>query len=1116
MKRDIVGELNRRVLTLDGAMGTMIQRLDLKERDFRGIRFANHPVPLAGCNDVLCLTRPQDIVGIHRQYIEAGADIIETDTFNANAVSLRDYGLQDLAYEINRASAQLARQAAGPDRFVAGSMGPTNISLSLANSEWNFDSLAQVYATQARGLIDGGADVLLLETAFDTLNAKAAIAGIEQARKETSRNVPLMISATLTQNGRLLSGQTLEAFVISVAHARPLSIGLNCGFGAEQMMPMLEKLQGLPYRLSVHPNAGLPDELGRYVETPEHMSHTIGRMLDKRMVNIVGGCCGTTPDHIRLIARLVRKAEPHVPPADATSPLALLSGIEPIRQTDFLKIGERCNVAGSRNFLKMIAESNISKAVDTAAAQIEAGAAVLDINMDDGLLDARREMLRFVAALALDPRTAPVPLMIDSSDFSVIENALKLIQGRSIVNSISLKEGEETFLARARAVHRLGAAVVVMAFDERGQADTLDRRIEICRRSYKLLTEKAGFDGCEIVFDPNVLAVATGIKEHADYGLSFLRATEWISLNLKGVRVSGGISNLSFAFRGNNELRKAMHALFIYHARQRGLSMAIMNPSAPVEPTTDMSPQMLQAIDDVLLNRRPDADDRLLEIAADMMARKQSSGPKSSTTRSETKNRTLAELIISGSDNGLCAKLDEALIAQGSAMTVINRTLMEAMNKVGELFGAGKIFLPQVVRSASIMKKAVEYLTPHIENNNDAHAGETRQPVMILATVKGDVHDIGKNIVGIVMRCSGFKVVDLGVMTPTEDIVEAAIKHNADIIGLSGLITPSLNEMCTVAAALEARGLKVPLFVGGATTSAMHTAVKIAPLYSAPVVHTADAASLPPLAMKIANPATARAIAEEQTQLRRQYDLKHNALPLEKAREHSVAVTSPAPAPHRCGQFDYHPAVVDLLPLINWRAFLGEWSMDPNGKVPEAQKLIEHAKSELSSLPIRINVRVLIAPVTKSGPETIVTNGIELQTPRLCVPNPISGECPALADFVAPAGDHIAAFAVAVHTQETTDEFRQLLRQTASHRLAEAATAWLHNKLRTELWGIDRNQGIRPAVGYSSLPDHTVIFQIDRLLHLGELGITLTENGAMTPGASTCGLIISHPAARYF
>ncbi len=1116
MKLNIVDELNRRVLTLDGAMGTMIQRLGLKEYDFRGARFADHPVPLAGCNDVLCLTRPQDIVGIHRQYIESGADIIETDTFNANAVSLRDYGLQHLAYEINRAGAQLARQAAGADHFVAGSMGPTNISLSLANSEWNFDSLAQVYATQARGLIDGGADVLLLETAFDTLNAKAAIAGIEQARKETSRNLPLMISATLTQNGRLLSGQTLEAFVISVAHAHPLSIGLNCGFGAEETMPLLEKLQGLPYRLSVHPNAGLPDELGRYVETPQNMALTIGRMLNKHMVNIVGGCCGTTPDHIRLIAALARKAEPHVPPVDAPSPLAQLSGLEPVMQTDFLKVGERCNVAGSRNFLKMIAESDIQKAVDTAAAQIEAGAAVLDINMDDGLLDARREMLRFVAALELDPRTAPIPLMIDSSDFSVIESALKLIQGRSIVNSISLKEGEEIFLAHARAVHRLGAAVVVMAFDERGQADTFDRRIEICRRSYKLLTEQAGFDGCEIVFDPNVLAVATGIKDHADYGLSFLRATEWVSRNLKGVRVSGGVSNLSFAFRGNNELRKAMHALFISHARQRGLSMAIMNPAAPASPTADMPPQMLQAIDDVLLNRRPDADDRLLEIAAEMMARKLSAGAKPTTTQPETQKRTLTELIISGSDDGLCAKLDEALIAQGSAMTVINRTLMEAMNKVGELFGAGKMFLPQVVRSASIMKKAVEYLAPHIQNDNNDCAAETRRPVMVLATVKGDVHDIGKNIVGIVMRCSGFEVVDLGVMTPAEDIVAATVKHSADIIGLSGLITPSLNEMCTVASALEARGLKVPLFVGGATTSAMHTAVKIAPLYSAPVVRTADAASLPPLAMKIADPATAGAIAEEQARLRRQYDLKHHALPLEKAREHSVAVTSPAPTPRQCGQFDYHPTVGNLLPLVNWRAFLGEWSMDPNGKSPEAKKLIEQAKSELTSIPIQINARVLIARATKSAPETIVTNTIELQTPRLCVPNPVNGECPALADFVAPAGDHIAAFAVAVHAPETTDQFRQLLRQTASHRLAEAATSWLHNKLRTELWCIDPNQGIRPAVGYSSLPDHALIFQIDRLLHLGELGITLTENGAMTPGASTCGLIIAHPTARYF
>lgn len=1116
MRGDIAGELRKRVLVLDGAMGTMIQRLGLTEADFRGNRFASHPRALTGCNDVLCLTRPEAIADIHRQYIDAGADIIETNTFNSNAVSLADYGLEHLVYELNRAGAEIARAAAGTDRYVAGSMGPTNVSLSLGSDDWDFDSLADAYAEQARGLIDGGADLLLIETAFDTLNAKAAIAGIDKACGECGRRVPLMISATLTENGRLLSGQVIEAFVISVAHARPLSIGLNCGFGAEGMIPYLEKLQNLPCFISVHPNAGLPDELGRYTQTPEKMAATMRQILDAGMVNIAGGCCGTTPDHIRLIARAAQTAKPHTPDSDGFRPLATLCGLEPMKQADFIKVGERCNVAGSRNFLKLISEGNYSKALDIAAAQIEAGASVLDINMDDGLLDARKEMLAFVSQLSLDPRTAPVPLMIDSSDFGVITAAMKILQGRAIVNSISLKEGEEIFLQHAAQIRRLGAAVVVMAFDENGQADTFERRVEICSRSYRLLTEKAGFDGCEIVFDPNVLAVATGIEAHANYALSFLQATEWITANLPGARVSGGVSNLSFSFRGNNELRKAMHALFISHGRQRGLGMAIVNPSAPIEPDGTMDGRMLEAIDDVLFNRHADATSHLLEIADEMMAKKAAAAGGTPKAKAAERALTLPELVIKGSDENLHPLLDRALQTEGSAMAVINGTLMSAMDRVGELFGAGKMFLPQVVRSASVMKKAVEYLTPYIEADDKESRGGSNRPVMVLATVKGDVHDIGKNIVGIVMRCSGFDVVDLGVMTPAEKIVEAAREHHADIIGLSGLITPSLGEMCKVASALEQQGMKVPLFVGGATTSDMHTAVKIAPLYSGAVARTADAASLPPLALKINDPQTLAALREAQDALREQYRLKESLLPLEEARRRNVQVDVPAPSPLRPGVHTFTPTAAEVAGLINWRAFLGEWGMTPDINAPEARDLIVRAKEEIAAIEPRITARVAIVPASSTGCDSISAAGVEIATPRTRMANPVSGKCPAICDFIATRGDHIGLFAVAVHAPTHDDDFRSLLRRTACHRLAEAATEWLHRRVRAELWPHPADCGIRPAVGYSCLPDHDLIFTLDKILHLGEIGITLTENGAMSPDSSTCGLMLAHPDAKYF
>ncbi|MDE7110987.1 MAG: methionine synthase [Muribaculaceae bacterium] len=1108
-------ELKERILVLDGAMGTMIQRLGLDESDFRGIRFADWRCELKGCNDLLCLTLPDAIERIHRAYIEAGADIIETNTFNSNAISLADYGLQDLAREIARAGAEVGRRAAaGTPTLVCGSMGPTNVSLSLGG-DVNFDRLADAYAEQAAGLLEGGVDLLMIETAFDTLNAKAAIIGIERAQDEIGRKVPLMISATLTEAGRLLSGQTLRAFVNSVSHARPLSIGLNCGFGADGMIPFLRDLQNLDCLVSCHPNAGLPDELGQYVETPEKMASTVRTILSEGLVNIIGGCCGTTPDHIRLIAAEARNAQPRKvsrPNSDLH-----LSGLEALDlpKGEFMKVGERCNVAGSRKFLNLINDGNYDEALEIAVAQTRAGARTLDINMDDGMLDAPEAMAKFVSMLAVDPQTASVPLMIDSSDFCVIERALKLLQGRSIVNSISLKEGEDLFIEHARTIRRLGAAVVVMAFDEKGQADTFERRVEICNRSYRLLTEKAGFRGNEIVFDPNVLAVATGIVDHDSYALDFLRATQWITENLPGARVSGGISNLSFSFRGNNPLRKAMHALFIAHGRKAGLDMAIMSPTAPIEPTPDMDPQLLEAIDDVLLCRRADATERLTVMATESSA---ATTPKPGASAgkkvAEKEKPTLSTLLIAGRDEGLEPMLDEAVSREGSAMSVINGELMDAMNRIGELFGEGKMFLPQVVRSAAVMRKAVEHLTPFIETEGQQADGNASQPTMVLATVKGDVHDIGKNIVAVVMRCAGFRIIDLGVMVPAEKIVETAVNEHADAIGLSGLITPSLREMANVASLLQKRGLSVPLFVGGATTSPLHTAMKIAPLYDGTVVRTADAATLPAIAKRISDPDVQEAIRAEQSELRRIHSEKTPPLSPEEARKHSDPVSVHAPVPLKPGRHEFHPSLAELIPLINRRAFLGEWRLDPSGKSDEAVRLLADAKLELQRMNPTVNAVVDIIPATRTAPETVTANGVELEMPRSMRPNTASGLCLSLADFIAPAGDHIGVFAVCVNFSDEGDEYWRLLRQTLGHRLAEAATEWLNRRIDSDLWGCEKS--IRPAVGYSSLPDQRLIFKLDSLLPLAPLGITLTENGAMHPGSSTCGLIIAHPSARYF
>lgn len=1084
--QNINDALKERVLVLDGAMGTMIQ--------LHGF---------AGCNDALVLTQPHIIEDIHKQYIEAGADIIETNTFNANAISLKEYGLEDKVYQINFAAAELARKVAGYNHYVAGSIGPTSISLSMPQCKVSFDELCNTYQVQARGLIDGGVDVILIETIFDTLNAKAAILAVRQV----SPSIPIMISATLSENGRLLSGQSINAFIDSISHANPISIGLNCGFGVEQMLPFIDELQGSPFAVSLHANAGLPDELGRYRQDAQTMSFTLKRLLSTQKLNIVGGCCGTTPKHIKAIAQVAHNAKPRTICSASNSNRLALSGLESLPHKDFLKIGERCNVAGSSNFLKMIQQGDIDKAIDTAASQIESGADVLDINMDDGLLNAAQEMTRFVIQLGLDVRTAKVPLMIDSSDFDVICEALKHIQGRAIVNSISLKEGEQTFLKRARMVRELGAAVVVMAFDEQGQADTFERRIDICRRSYELLTQKAGFKGNEIVFDPNVLAIGTGIAQHANYAIDFIRATQWITQNLPGAKVSGGISNLSFAFRGHNELRKMMHALFLSHARKHGLSMAIMNPSAPTEPTDSMDKGMLSAIEDLLLNKSDDATDQLMKLAA---LRQTNTISQNSSPQVKSVSPTIQELILRGIDSNIEELLKQELQKLGSAMAVINGPLMTAMDTVGIEFGAGRIFLPQVVKAAAVMNKAVEFLTPYITNNS---AATTSRPKMVLATVKGDVHDIGKNIVATVMRCSGFEVIDLGVMVEAKTIVETAIANNAALIGLSGLITPSLNEMCNVAKLLQERGSKIPLFVGGATTSETHTAVKIAPLYDGLVIRTADAASLPPKALRISE--LENEIRASQETLRQEFQNNETKISIQEARLHNEAVENAARTPNCIGTFNYEPTLSELTPLINWRALLGEWSITPN--TPEGTLLIDDAKKHLEALKFTAKCRVILCKALRSAPEEIQLPEFSLHTPRSLKPNPITGKCPALADFISKKDDHIGLFATCIHSDFTgQDEYTSTMNQILCHRLAEAATKWLHMKVQKELWGINETCGIRPAIGYTCLPEHNLIFSLDKALRLSELGITLTENGGMYPDASTCGLIIGHPQAHYF
>jgi 5-methyltetrahydrofolate--homocysteine methyltransferase len=861
--------IKKRILILDGAMGTMIQRYNLTEADFRGERFASAPGLLKGNNDLLCLTRPDVVADIHRKYLTAGADIIETNSFNAQRISMADYGMQSLCREINFAAARIARQEADrftaltphKPRFVAGSVGPTNKTCSMSPDVNNpalraltFDELVAAYIEQMTALLEGGVDALLIETIFDTLNAKAALYAAQDAMQQTGRTVPLMLSVTVSDiAGRTLSGQTLDAFLASVQHAPLFSVGLNCSFGAKQLKPFLQSLAArAPYYISAYPNAGLPNQLGQYDQTPDDMAAEIAEYIHEGLVNIVGGCCGTTEEYIARYPQLVEGARPHVPVA---APDRLwLSGLELLEQTPemrFINVGERCNVAGSRKFLRLINEKNYEEALAIARKQVEDGALVIDVNMDDGLLDTRAEMTTFLNLMMSEPDIARVPVMIDSSKWEVIEAGLRCLQGKAIVNSISLKEGEEVFKAHARAIRRMGAATVVMAFDEQGQADTYERKIEVCARAYRILVDEVGFNPHDIIFDPNVLAVATGIEAHDNYAVDFIRAAGWIRQNLPGAHVSGGVSNLSFSFRGNNYIREAMHAVFLYHAIAQGMDMGIVNPASSVL-YTDIPADVLERIEDVVLNRRTDAAERLIETAEALKAQASATGAqeqKHDAWRDATVEERLQHALVKGIGDYLEADLSEALQKYPKAVAIIEGPLMEGMNRVGELFGAGKMFLPQVVKTARTMKKAVAILQPYIEAEKQQGARSAGK--VLMATVKGDVHDIGKNIVAVVMACNNYEIIDLGVMVPAETIVERAIEEKVDIIGLSGLITPSLEEMAHVAAELQRAGVDIPIMIGGATTSRLHTALKIAPVYAGPVIHMKDASQNALVAAKL-------------------------------------------------------------------------------------------------------------------------------------------------------------------------------------------------------------------------------------------------------------------------
>jgi 5-methyltetrahydrofolate--homocysteine methyltransferase len=1190
---DLTAALGSRILVIDGAMGTAIQRDRPDEAGYRGERFADWPSDLQGNNDLLTITQPDIIATIHREYLEAGADIIETNTFNAQAISLGDYAMAEFAYELNQTAARLARAECDamtlrtPDRprYVAGALGPTTRTASISPDvndpgarNVSYDQLVAAYLEAANGLVDGGADLLVIETIFDTLNAKAAIFAVETLFEERGRRWPVIVSGTITDaSGRTLSGQVTEAFWDSVRHVRPLAVGLNCALGAKEMRPYIAEMSRLADTfVSCYPNAGLPNAFGEYDEVAEETATMLEEFAESGFVNLVGGCCGTTPEHIRAISDAVRTLTPRVP--HEAVPALRLSGLEPFTVTEsslFVNVGERTNITGSARFRTLIKDGDYDTALSVAAHQVENGAQIIDVNMDEGMIDGVAAMDRFLKLVASEPDISRVPVMIDSSKWEVIEAGLKCVQGKSIVNSISMKEGEDKFRAQARLCRKYGAAVVVMAFDEDGQADNLTKRQAICERAYRILVDDVGFPPEDIIFDPNVFAVATGIEEHASYGLDFIEATRWIKANLPGALVSGGISNVSFSFRGNNPVREAIHAVFLFHAIRAGLDMGIVNAGA-LAVYDEVEPELRDRIEDVVLNRRPDAAERLLEVAEE---HNRSGEARDEAEEELWRTMPLGERITHALVKGIDAHVEadtEALrqeIAErgGRPIEVIEGPLMDGMNVVGDLFGAGKMFLPQVVKSARVMKKAVAWLIPFIEqeklDNPELATAKDTNGTIIMATVKGDVHDIGKNIVGVVLQCNNYEVIDLGVMVPAQKILDAAQEHDADLIGLSGLITPSLDEMVNFATEMQRQGLSIPLLIGGATTSRAHTAVKVEPKYDGPVVWVKDASRSVPTAAALLDdrlrPQLLADVKADYDALRQRHSTKQDRpmLAFEAAGANRSSIdwssyTPPVPAQSGVHVLDDYD-LAELRGYIDWQPFFNAWEM--KGRFPDilnspttgetARKLYDDAQRMLDAMIADkwVTARGVygLFPAAATGEDLIVTGPRGPTTlhhlrqqgeHRENIPNR------SLADYIAPAdsglADHVGAFAVTAgiglaekvkEFQAELDDYSAIMVEALADRFAEAFAERLHERVRQEFWGYaqealshedliaERYAGIRPAPGYPACPDHTEKQLLWELLDVERnAGITLTESMAMWPGAAVSGWYFSHPKSQYF
>ncbi len=1188
IKNVIQEQLKKRILILDGAMGTMIQNYHLNEGDYRGERFADHPHDLLGNNDLLSVTNPKIIEEIHRTFLNAGADIIETNTFNANALSQQDYKTEAHVYEMNLASAEIARKAvnshmqkiSGQPKFVAGALGPTNqtasISPDINRPEYRkvkFDDVVEGYYDQVRGLVDGGVDFLIVETIFDTLNAKAALYAIDKYFDKTGTKIPIMLSVTIVDaSGRTLSGQTLEAFWISMASYDLFSIGINCSLGAKEMLPFVEELSNLaPIYISIYPNAGLPNEFGEYDDTPGHMAEVLSTIAKNGFVNIIGGCCGTTQNHIKAIAGAVKDLPPRVIPAAAS--IQAFSGLEALikrPETNFLNIGERCNISGSARFKNLIVEGNFEEAVRVARTQVENGAQILDINMDEGLLDSESVMVKFLNFLASEPDIARIPVMVDSSKWSVIESGLKCLQGKSIVNSISLKEGEKSFIKQARIAKRFGAAVIVMAFDEAGQAESVERRVEICSRAYRILTESVGFCPCDIIFDPNIFAVGTGIEEHRDYAVKYYEATRRLKALFPEVLISGGVSNVSFSFRGNNAIRESMHSAFLYHAIQAGMDMGIVN-AGQIVVYEDIESDLREKVENVILNKGDDATDRLLAIA-DTVHQKKKDAKTDLIWREDTVINRLTHALVNGISEYIVEDTKEAHKESNDPLSIIEGPLMEGMNIVGDLFGSGKMFLPQVVKSARVMKKAVAYLVPFLEAGKN-QSGLGANGKILLATVKGDVHDIGKNIVGVVLGCNNYDIIDLGVMNPAEKIIEAAREHQVDVIGLSGLITPSLDEMVHVAKVLNREGINIPLLIGGATTSAIHTAVKIAPAYKGVAVHVLDASRAVGVASKLINKKQSedfiKMIRSEQSSQIEMHKKKHGGrtwLPIDTARKRKHQVNwseleDMKPCSPGIHTFDDYP-LDEIIPWIDWTPFFHVWELKgrypdilkDNKYGPEASKIFDDARNLLDKI---IENRLLKARgVLGIFPANSVGDDIEVftdetrehvaaifHTLRQQGDKSEDRSNLALSDFIAPkesgVGDYVGAFALTtgIGSKEATanfevdhDDYNSILLQAVADRLAEAFAELMHRRVRKEFWGYDKDEdlnvnelirekfrGIRPAPGYPACPDHSEKQTIFDLLSVEKnTGIRLTESYAMDPPASICGYYFAHQDVKYF